>query len=245
ELVTTAAKNLDGNGEALGETISQLSVAAKALSDSRGDIVDTIKNLNSFVGYLAANDEQVRQFNSQLAQFTGFLADERQTLGEALNQLSYALGDVARFIGDNRDKLDGNIQGLQNITQIVSDERDALAETLMNVPLALSNLTNAYNAESGTLDLHVVLPDLQDPLGVGCKLIDLAKLMPGDPRFEALGRQIQPLIDQCQTITNQITAGIKTPSLILPFGILSGENIQNNVVPGTVPGVPSPRMGGN
>ncbi|MGY2062917.1 MCE family protein, partial [Nocardia gipuzkoensis] len=75
-----------------------------------------------------------------------------------------------------------------------------------------------------------------------CKMIDLSKLRPGDPQFDAIGRQLRPILDHCKTITDQITAGVKTPTLILPFGIMSGDNEQRAPVPGTVPGTPSDRQ---
>ncbi|MEU8393517.1 hypothetical protein, partial [Micromonospora sp. NPDC048843] len=70
-------------------------------------------------------------------------------------------------------------------------------------------------------------------------MLDLGQLRPGDPKFDAISRQMRPILDQCKTITDQITSGVKTPSLVLPFGILSGDNIQNTPVPGSVPGTPS------
>lgn len=244
DLVDTTAANLDGNGDALGNTFTQLSAAARTLSDSRTDIFDTVKNLQIFVSALAANDAQVRQFNTQLADLSGFLASEKENLGLALNQLSLALGDVARFVENNRELLGQNIDGLTTVTQTIADQRDSLAEALVTIPLAVSNLVNSHDAESGTLQMRVDLPDLQDPYGLGCKLIDVAKLLPGDPRFEALGRQMKPVIDNCKAITDQITASQKTPTLNLPLGIMSGDNLQRGSVPGTVPGTPSPRLGG-
>lgn len=243
DLVNTGAANLDGNGEALGESITQLSDAARTLSDSRGDLFDTVKNLQTFVSALAANDEQVRQFNNQLSDLTSFLNGERDDLGAALNQLSIALGDVAGFVADNRDQLVQAADGLVQPTQTLSDQRSSLVETLTILPLAISNLVNSYDAESGTLASRANLQnETQDPLGTVCKLIDLGKLVPGDPRFEQLGAQIQPVIDRCAEITTLIQGPVRDSGLVLPFGVLTNETQQNNVVPGTVPGVVSPRL---
>ena len=126
--------------------------------------------------------------------------------------------------------------------QTLADRRDSLVNSLTLLPLAVSNLVNSYDAEAGALSSRLVLTDLQDPNAAVCKLIDLGKLVPGDERFERLGRQMQPLIDRCGDIMAQVTADQRSPDLILPFGILSGENIQRQVVPGTVPGVESPRL---
>lgn len=242
EFVETGAANLDGNGEALGQSINQLSDAARTLNESRGDLFDTVKNLQVFVSALAANDQQVREFNTQLADLSGFLAGERENLGAALNQLAIALGDVSKFVADNRELLAENLDDLVPVTQTLADNRDSLVNSLTLLPLAVSNLANSYDAESGNLASRLAFPELQDPAGVICKLIDLGRLVPGDPRFEALGRQMQPLIDNCKNITSQITASVTSPTLVLPFGILSGENIQRTVTPGTVPGVVSPRF---
>ncbi|MFC9896638.1 MCE family protein [Nocardia sp. NPDC127579] len=242
DLVRTSAANLAGNGEALGRTISELSKAAKLLADDRADIFTTVKNLQVFVSMLAENDQQVRQFNSQLAELAGFLGDERQNLGEALHLLSVALGDVSRFLDQNNALIGDNAVALTSLTQTLARQRDDLAAALPVLPLALSNLINIHNGESGTLDMRANFPDLQDPFGVICKMIDLGKLMPGDPEFEAVGKQMRPLIEHCREIADQITAGVQTPSLILPFGILSNENQQRAPVPGTVPGTPSNQL---
>ncbi|MGX7730470.1 MCE family protein [Rhodococcus sp. 2H158] len=240
--VETGAENLEGNGAALGQTIEQLSAASRTLNESRGDLFGTIENLQVFVSALAANDQQVREFNAQLSDLSGYLAGERENLGLALNQLSESLGVVAQFVNDNQAALKDNVDALVPVTNNLAANRDSLVNSLTLLPLAVSNLVNSYDAESGSLASRLVVTDLQDPAGVMCKLIDLGRLVPGDPRFEQLGRQMQPLIDQCSGLAEQITNDVRTPDLILPFGVLSGENIQRRVVPGTVPGVESPRL---
>ncbi|TSD48507.1 MCE family protein [Rhodococcus sp. KBS0724] len=242
KFVETGAANLDGNGAALGESITQLSDAARTLNDSRDNIAVTIKNLNTFVGALATNDQQVRQFNTQLSDLTGFLAGERDDLGAALNQLSFALGDVAKFVADNRDQLATTAEGLIAPTQTLANNKEGLANTLTMLPLAISNLVNSYDAESGVLASRLAFPDLQNPAEVMCKLMDLGKLVPGNPQFEELGRQMQPAIDQCVAVAAMTDAADQAKNMNLPFGILAGPERQMQVVPGTVPGVVSPRL---
>lgn len=243
DLVKTSAANLKDNGQLLADSITNLSRAARTLAESREDIFGTVKNLQAFVAMLARNDTQVRQFNTQLADLSGFLAGERKNLGDALSLLSVALGDVARFIDNNRDLVASNANSLVALTNTLAQQRDNLAKALPQIPLALANLNNSHNAESGTLDMRANFTDLQDPLGAQCKLLfDLGKLKPGDPAFEAIGKQMRPLLEHCQHISAQVTAGIKTPMLILPFGILSADLQQRFPVPGTVPGTPSNRL---
>lgn len=245
QVITTGAENLRGNGEKLGQTIEKLSEATRTLSDSRGNLVDTIKNLDVFVAALAENDSQVRQFNTQLSSFSQYLAGERRQLGQALNKLSIALGDVATFVQDNREALGDRVRELLPTARTLADTTEAQKEIFTVLPLTINNLANAYNAESGTLDLKLAIPELQDLGGLVCRLGDLGALRPGDPRFVQFSRTLRPALDQCRNVADQITRGVKTPTLNLPFGILSGDNQQRRgAVPGTVPGTPSPRLYG-
>ncbi|MGP3708799.1 MCE family protein [Gordonia paraffinivorans] len=243
ELVATGAANLQGNGEKLGAAIENLSKASTTLSDSRGNLFDTVKNLNTFVGALRENDAQVRQFNSQMASFNQFLAGERQQLASSLNKLSIALGDVAEFLEDNREQIGETVRDLKPTTQALLDEKTHLKEVLTVLPLAMNNLINAYNAESGTLDLRLTIPDLQDLIGAQCRLLDLGQLLPGNPQATQFSNTLRPLINQCEAVGKQITDGVLEPMLpVLPFGIMSGNKLQKYPVPGTVPGNPDPQI---
>ncbi|MET1072533.1 MAG: MCE family protein [Umezawaea sp.] len=172
DLLTGAAKNLDGNGQALNDTIKQLGDATRTLSGSKEDLFATVDNLSKFTAMLSANDSQVRDFDKQLADVAGFLADERENLGAALTELANALGQVQGFIKDNRAVLKSNVDKLASITGVLVRQRAALAETIDVAPLALGNLQNTYNAASGTLDTRADINELnQPPIVLVCKLI--------------------------------------------------------------------------
>ncbi len=208
ELLDAAAKNLDGNGQALGDTIKQLGEATRTLSGSKDDLFGTVDNLQKFTGMLAANDSQVRDFNRQLADVAGFLADERQNLSAALTELAGALGQVQGFINDNRAVLKSNVDKLTGITQVLVDQRAALAETLDVAPLALGNLQNAYNAASGTLDTRADLNELnQPPIVLVCKLVQSV-----EP-----GRVPLALSQVCQQLAPILSGAVplKTPAEVL------------------------------
>ncbi|MHC3003447.1 MCE family protein [Gordonia metallireducens] len=244
ELVATGAANLEGNGDKLGAAIENLSKASTTLSDSRGNLFDTVKNLNTFVGALRENDAQVRQFNTQMASFNKFLAGEREQLAAALNKLSVALGDVAGFLDDNREQIGETVKDLQPTTQTLLNRKDNLKEILTVLPVTISNLINAYDAESGTLAMRLTIPDLQDLIGAQCRLLDLGQLLPGNPQATQFSNTLRPLISQCEALGKQITDGVLEPMLpVLPFGIMSNNKLQKAPVPGTVPGNPDPELG--
>ncbi|MBM7365918.1 MCE family protein [Gordonia hydrophobica] len=245
DFVDVFSKNMEGNGDKLGDAITNLSKAANTLSNGSNDLVGTIKNLNVFVEALRENDDQVRQFNTQMASFNKFMAGEREQLGTALETLSYALGDVATFIADNNQKIGDAIRDLQPTGQALLDNKDHLLEILTVLPVTISNLINAYDAESGTVAMRLNIPDLQDPLGATCKMLDLGKLLPGNPMAVDFSRKLAPLVNNCKAVGKQITDGVLTPLLpTLPFGILSGDKQQKNPAPGTNSGNPDPRLPG-
>jgi phospholipid/cholesterol/gamma-HCH transport system substrate-binding protein len=152
DLLQTGARNLDGQGQKLNDTNRDLGRALETLSGGRNDLFGTVKNLQVFTTMLATNDAQVRRLNADLAQVSEQLDGERDDLAAALKNLAIALSEVSTFVRDNRDGLTTNIGQLADVTGTVAKQRDALAETLTNAPVALSNLQNAYNPATGTLD---------------------------------------------------------------------------------------------
>ena len=139
-LLTASAANLDGNGDAVHQTITQLSGAVSTLAEARGDIAGTVTNLGSLTATLAADDGQVRELVDNLAEVSGELNGQRGELRGATENLNDALADIAHFIRDNRTALTDNIRGLAHITSTVADHQRDLAELLDTAPLGLSNL---------------------------------------------------------------------------------------------------------
>jgi virulence factor Mce-like protein len=152
DLLNTGAANLGGNGQALGAMIQQFGAATRTLSGSSANLFGTIDNLQQFTNMLKDNDGQVRDAENQLASVSGFLAADRQDLAGALNELATALQQVQGFIQSNRDRIKSNVDKLASLTQILVNQRASLAESLDVFPLAATNLLNAYDPKSGTLD---------------------------------------------------------------------------------------------
>jgi len=138
-LLTTSAANLGGNGDAVHQTIQQLSGAVSTLSGSRDDIAGTVTNLGALTATLAANDGQVRELVDNLAEVSGELNGQRDELRGATENLNAALADIAHFVRDNRTALTDNIRGLAQVTSTVADHQRDLAELLDVAPLGLSN----------------------------------------------------------------------------------------------------------
>ncbi|KAA9156528.1 MCE family protein [Amycolatopsis acidicola] len=164
DLLNTAAKNLDGNGKNLNDTVTELSDLSRSLNDSKGDLFSTVRNLQSFTTALADSDNQVDQFYRNLDDVTGFLAQDSGNLGGALSSLAGALTDVRRFVDQNKDGLTSNVSKLTSITQVLVAERSALAETIDVAPTGMTNYINSYDAASGTIAFRWDANELTNPL---------------------------------------------------------------------------------
>lgn len=151
ELLETGADNLDGNGKAFNETVRNFADAARTLSGSQGDLFATIDELQKFTTMLAGNDRQVLEVNNQLATVWQTLAADRDELSTALNTLGLALADIQAFIRDNRAAIKSNVDKLAATTQLIVDNRASVAEALDVAPLGVTNVVNAFDPESGTL----------------------------------------------------------------------------------------------
>lgn len=229
DLLDTLAANAEGNGEALNQTITQLSQMARTLTGSDDDLFATVDNLQQFTSTLAANDQAVDDFSEQAADVTKFLADERQDLGAAVQQLGIALGAIQQFIQDNRAHLKTNVDKLASITQVLVDQRAALSEVLDVAPVALSNIVNSYNGSSGTLDARADLNELaQPPIVTVCNLV-----RQGTPN-----ELPQVLADACDQLKPLVEGLVPLPT---PAEVLTA--LQN----GTAPPLPIPGnlAGGN
>lgn len=151
-LIDTSAANLAGNGDALNGALKEFSAAISTLAGSRGNLFDTVRQLQQFTTMLAQNDGGIRALNTNLAKVGGQLAGERKDLGAALANLSTALQLISSFVGDNRTRLTSDISKLTSVTNILTKEKKAVAEIVDMAPFALTNLSLAYDPKAHTLD---------------------------------------------------------------------------------------------
>jgi virulence factor Mce-like protein len=227
DLLTTLAKNLDGNGQPLHDTITKLSQLSSTLSGNKDDLFATIQNLANFSTTLANSDGQVRQFEQQLADVSGYLAGERNNLAATVQQLGTTLSMVQDFINKHHDRLRSNVDNLASVTKVLVDQRSALAEILDVAPVGLGNVINAYNGSSGTLDARANINELtQPPLVMICQLL---RQTPGAlAKVGDLCNSVAPILDGtlklpsvAQTV-NALANG-QQPPLPLPFVDLFGK----------------------
>lgn len=229
DLLNTLSANLNGNGQNLHDTITQLSQLSTTLDSNKDNLFATVDSLAQFTKTLANSDATVRQFTGQLTDVSGFLAGQRGQLAAAVTQLGSALGQVQGFIQNNRSALKSNVDNLAAVTKVLVDERSSLAEVLDEAPLALDDVVNSYNASSGSLDARADINDLANPpLVEVCKL--LKQLTPANipPVLSTACDQIAPVLQglvplpSAAQVLESLQQG-KLPPLPLPLaGTLYG-----------------------
>jgi phospholipid/cholesterol/gamma-HCH transport system substrate-binding protein len=170
--LTTAAANVDGQGQSMRDTLQALSAATTTLSDSRGDIFGTVRNLAQFTQMLAQTDSQVRDFSTQMADLTGQLAASRTTMASTVKKLNVVLPQVKDFVAQNRPLLRDDLNGLNTTTTLLAAQRQNIADILQTAPTTISNSYNLYDPNTQSSTGALALPYYQSPGQVLCFLLN-------------------------------------------------------------------------
>lgn len=161
----------NGNGDKLRQTLAQLSGVGRILANGSGNLVDIIKNLQTFIGALRDSNVQIVQFDNRLASLTSVLDENKSDLDAALTDLSSAVGEVQRFIEGSRDQTAEQITRLADLTQILVDNKMSLKNVLHVTPNALANAYNDYDPDVGNVRGGVGLQNLTNPVWSLCSQI--------------------------------------------------------------------------
>lgn len=176
KFVDGTAKQLDGQGAQLNETIRNFGKLSTTLSNNKDELFGSLREVEDFVKLLKSNDSAVRSFNDSTAKVSTVLAGEREDLQETLKQLSLALVDVNSLVKENRGKLRSNIDNIASLSALLAKHKAELEEQTINAPTALTNVALAYNGTTGSLDTRNDVPELlngtvKDPATFVCNLL--------------------------------------------------------------------------
>ena len=169
--ITSAADAMDGNGDKLRETIKQLSDLSRVLADGSGNVVDVIKNLQTFVTVLRDSNAQIVSFQDRLASVSSVLDGGRSDLDAALTNLSSAVVDVKRFVAGSRNQTAEQVGRLADVVRNLSDNQMALKNLLHVAPNAIGNSYNIYDPDIQSALGGFALANFSNPLQVVCAAI--------------------------------------------------------------------------
>ncbi len=205
EFITNAAKNLDGQGRNLGNTLVSIADALRTLSDHRNDMFATVRNLNVFVEALASSDETIRLFTERLTDVSEQLSDDSDVLVDALDQLGTALDELNGFLHDNNATTTRTVASLQHFTHNLATHRQRMADILQAAPTALSNYYNTYYPDAPAMTGTFVSANLDSPATFICSSL---YSLGGTP-------------SQCEALLAPIAKYLKIP--VNPIGVIPIE----------------------
>ncbi|WP_179476062.1 MCE family protein [Mycolicibacterium vinylchloridicum] len=169
--IDSAANALDGNGDKLRQTITELAGVSRVLASGSGNIVDIITNLQTFVTTLRDSNEQVVMFQNRLATLTSVIDGNRSDLDGALKNLSVAIVDIQRFVAGSRNQTSEQIQRLTNVTSNLLENKMEIENVLHIAPNALANAYNIYSPSAGSAVGQFVLNNFSNPTEFVCGAI--------------------------------------------------------------------------
>jgi phospholipid/cholesterol/gamma-HCH transport system substrate-binding protein len=215
DLITNAAKNLDGQGRNLGNTLLSIADALRTLSDHRNDLFATVRNLDVFVEALASSDETIRMFTERLTDVSEQLSDDSDVLVDALDELGVALDELNGFLNHNGAATTRTVASLQRFTHNLASHRQHTADILQAAPTALSNYYNTYYPDAPAMTGTFVSANLDSPATFICSSL---YSLGGTP-------------SQCEALLAPIAKFLKVP--VNPIGIVPIErNGGNGAAPG-------------
>jgi virulence factor Mce-like protein len=169
--INSAAAALGGNGDKLRQTLAQLSQVGRILADGSSNIVDIVKNLQTFVTALSASAPQIVSFGNRLATLTSVVNDSSSDLDGTLKNLSTAVVETQRFIEGSRNQTAEGLARLSNVTQTLVDKKTELENIVHLFPNVQANAYNGYNPDTGTRVSSVAIPNFSSGLQFICGAI--------------------------------------------------------------------------
>ena len=192
--IDTAADNLEGNGQTVRAALRELSDTMRTLSEGRTDLFSTIRNLQTFVSVLSSSNEQIVQFGGRLASVSDVLAQSSDQLGVSLSELNIAVGDVQRFVQDNRAGLTESVQRLADATEVLARKRPEIERVLHSGPTSLANFYNIYKPAQGSLTGALAINNLANPVEWMCGSVAAAANATSERSEELCRQQLGPVL---------------------------------------------------
>ncbi|WP_083883982.1 MCE family protein [Nocardia higoensis] len=210
------AVTVGGNGQALNTALTNLSDAARTLDAGGADLFATVENLQTVTTAVAAVDDHVRRFATELASVSNMLSGNRTELDALLVSMQQTFATVTAFLDENRDALSTNTADAARLTRLLVDRIDTLAQILHAGPTALSDFYNIYDPDSNSLTGALAIPDAIDPQSLICALLTTVDAPTGE----------------CARATEALAGQLAAAALPAPQGPAPTPAAQGIMIPG-------------
>lgn len=198
-LLKAGRNALGGQGARGNEMIQELARAAETFGNGAGPLFDTVTQLARFTGTLAKNDKLVRAFMEDLAGVSHTLSSESDELQGAVAAVARAVGNVKDFVKTNRDGLAEDIRQLTTVVSTIASEKDNLDSALHLAPLAMDNLHLGFDHVSNSQNSRVgIAGNVWAADGLICGIIQQNPNMPRklrDVACDVIHQLLGPIVD--------------------------------------------------
>jgi phospholipid/cholesterol/gamma-HCH transport system substrate-binding protein len=196
--INTSADNLRGQGANIRDSLINLSQAFSALGDHSNDIFGTFKNVSILVTALQDSTDLMRQLNQSLATVTGLLTNSPDEIGDAVADINGTIGDVQRFVAENRDALGVTSDKLASVTTALNQSLDDIKQTLHITPTVFQNFINIYQPAQGTLSGALVVNNFANPISFLCGAVQAASRLGAEQSAKLCAQYLAPIIKNRQ-----------------------------------------------
>jgi phospholipid/cholesterol/gamma-HCH transport system substrate-binding protein len=217
--VASSASAFGGNGAALHSTLVSLGKALGALSSKSPQLTELFDNLGNLSHVAARYTTTYQAFANALAVVSTELSSDDSDIGAALANLQRALGSLGEFVRTNGAALGASVTNLDAFAGSVAAKQHQLAEAFDALPIALHNLTEAYDPTApGGAGLRARLDPLGDSAGY-------SKEVCGSPLLRLLLLSVDQPQDKIPTVDLGCGVNGALAALPLPPGASSGPNL--------------------
>lgn len=140
-----------GQGQNFHDMIEALSKASQTLSNGRGDMFGTVRNLAQFSSVLGGMDGDIVEFDHQLDTVSGLLNSDDDVLRQMLPAVDRGADAARQIVSEHGGQLTDAISQAATISRALAQERGSIAQILHVGPNALTNWLNLFRPDTGTL----------------------------------------------------------------------------------------------
>jgi len=160
EINQTFAKALAGREDDMRSLLTQLDTFIGSLNAQTDDIITATEHLNELAGQVAARDETVDRALTTIPQALGVLADSRAALTEAIDALGQFSAIANSTVQQTRESLVDNLRNIAPVFRELADAGPALTrglDFLSTYPWVKSTIPNWFRGDFANISLVIDL----------------------------------------------------------------------------------------
>jgi phospholipid/cholesterol/gamma-HCH transport system substrate-binding protein len=140
----------------------------------------------------------MRQLNQNLASVTGLLANDPNEVANAVRDLNDVVGDVQKFVADNREALGTTSDKLAGVTKALTDSLDDVKQFLHVAPTTFQNYINIWQPAQGAVSSVPMINNFANPIQFLCAAVQAASRMGAEQSSKLCVQYLAPIIKNRQ-----------------------------------------------